>query len=85
MGVIVDSCKNTIKCCDSDDEGGYTRKYSRYIESDSDNGDNDNDDEENSEPEEKKKKLLLTLIISKLKQMIYLCNVIKVLGNSMKN
>ena len=67
MGVIVDSCKNTIKCCDSDDEGGYTRKYSRYIESDSDNGDNDNDDEENSEPEEKKKEITTDINNIKIK------------------
>ena len=56
MGVVIDSCKSTIKCCDSDDEGGYTRKYSRYIESDSDNADNGQEEEENSEPEEKDKK-----------------------------
>ena len=55
MGVVIDSCKSTIKCCDSDDEGGYTRKYSRYIESDSDNADNGQEEEENSEPEEKDK------------------------------
>ena len=36
MGIVVDSCKSTIKCCDSDDETGYKqRNYSRYIPSDS--------------------------------------------------
>ena len=53
MGVIIDSCKRTVACCDSDDESGYKRVYSKYIESDSDKG--DNDDEENSENEVKEK------------------------------
>ena len=55
MGVVVESCKNTIKCCDSDDEMGYKNKYSKYIDSDSDNADNDNDDDENFEPEDSQK------------------------------
>ena len=54
MGVIIDSCKRTVACCESDDESGYKRVYSKYIESDSDKG--DNDDEENSEKEENDKK-----------------------------
>jgi calcium-dependent protein kinase len=52
MGVVVESCKNNIICCDSDDEMGYKNKYSKYIESDSDNADNDNDDDDNLEPED---------------------------------
>ena len=57
MGVIIDSCKRTVACCESDDESGYKRVYSKYVESDSDKGDNDNDDEEKSENEEKDKKV----------------------------
>ena len=55
MGVVVDSCKSTIKCCESDDETGYKRKYSKYIESDSDNNENGQDDEEVQETEDKDK------------------------------
>jgi len=41
MGAVVDSCKSTIKCCDSDDEAGYkARKYSKYIPSDSEEEEN---------------------------------------------
>ena len=47
MGVIIDSCKRTFACYESDDESGYKRVYSKFVESDSDKGDNDNDDEEN--------------------------------------
>ena len=57
MGVIIDSCKRTFACCESDDESGYKPVYSKYIESDSDKGDNDNDDEENSDNEEKDKQI----------------------------
>ena len=57
MGVIIDSCKRTFVCCESNDESGYKRVYPKYIESDSDIGDNDNDDEEDSENEEKDKKV----------------------------
>ena len=56
MGVIID-CKRTVACCESDDESGYKRVYSKYVESDSDKGDNDNDDEENSDNEEKDKQI----------------------------
>ena len=55
MGSVVDSCKSTIKCCDSDDETGYkARRYSKYIPSDSENED-DKNEEENSEKEESNK------------------------------
>ena len=37
MGVVVDSCKRTIKCCDSDDEEGFKGDFSGYKESESDN------------------------------------------------
>ena len=36
MGVIIDSCKRTFVCCESNDESGYKRVYPKYIESDSD-------------------------------------------------
>ena len=49
MGVVVDSCKRTIKCCDSDDEEGYKNKYSKYIATESDK--DGNDEESNSEQE----------------------------------
>ena len=57
MGFIIDSYKITFACCESKDESGYIRVYSKYAESDSDMGDNDNDDEEYSENEEKDKKV----------------------------
>jgi calcium-dependent protein kinase len=54
MGVIVDSCKRTIQCCDSDDESGYKPQYQKYIESESEHDSNDNDDDdEKNEKEEK--------------------------------
>ena len=35
MGIIVDSCKKTVSCFDSDDETGYKKRdYSKKIESD---------------------------------------------------
>ena len=52
MGAIVDSCKSTVKCCDSDDEKGpIDRHYSKYIESDSES--EENNENENSEKEKK--------------------------------
>ena len=47
MGIVIESCKSTIKCCDSDDERGYKRTYPSNMESDSDN----NNDESASEPD----------------------------------
>ena len=53
MGAVIDSCKSTIKCCDSDDETGYKgRRYSKYIPSDSE--EEENNEEVNSEKEEPK-------------------------------
>ena len=53
MGIIIDSCKRTVACCESDDEAGYKKRvYTKKIESDSDN---DVDDEDKSEPEENDK------------------------------
>ena len=53
MGIIIESCKRTVSCCDSDDETGYKKRvYTKKIDSDSDN---DIDDEEKSEPDEKEK------------------------------
>ena len=48
MGVVIDSCKSTIKCCDSDDERGYKNTYPSNMSSDSDNN---NNDESVSEPD----------------------------------
>ena len=56
MGAVVDSCKSTIKCCESDDEEGYKqRRYSKYIPSESES-ENNNEDEANSDKEEKEDK-----------------------------
>ena len=59
MGVIIESCKSTVKCCDSDDEAGYKkRRYSDYVpsetESDGENGEEDNN-AQIEEPKEDKK------------------------------
>ena len=55
MGAVVDSCKSTIKCCDSDDEAGYkARRYSKYIPSDSE--EEENNEDANSDKEEEPKK-----------------------------
>ena len=56
MGAVVDSCKSTIKCCESDDEEGYKqRRYSKYIPSESES-ENNNEDEVNSDKDEKEEK-----------------------------
>ena len=56
MGAVVDSCKSTIKCCESDDEEGYKqRTYSKYIPSESES-ENNNEDEANSDKDEKEDK-----------------------------
>ena len=56
MGAVVDSCKSTIKCCESDDEEGYKqRRYSKYIPSESES-ENNNEDEVNSDKDEKEDK-----------------------------
>ncbi len=51
MGVVIDSCKSTIKCCDSDDERGYKGDHTNIIPS---SEDNDAEDEEASDQEEHK-------------------------------
>ena len=51
MGVIVDSCKSTIKCCDSDDERGYKKTVPQNMSSESDK--DANNDESESEVHEK--------------------------------
>ena len=62
MGVVIDSCKSTIKCCDSDDETGYKeRNYSRYIPSDSEDSKEEEDDL-NTEKEEPKEEAKITTI-----------------------
>ena len=62
MGVVIDSCKSTIKCCDSDDETGYKeRNYSRYIPSDSEES-KEEDDDLNTEKEEPKQETKITNI-----------------------
>jgi len=67
MGVIIDSCKRTIQCCDSDDESGYKPKYQNYIESDSDNDGNDDDEEEEKDDKEKKVEVPQDLMNIKIK------------------
>ena len=57
MGVIIDSCKRTVACCESDDESGYKRAYSKYVESDSDNDDNDDDENDENEDKDKEKNI----------------------------
>ena len=52
MGAVVDSCKSTIKCCDSDDETGYKRRYSKYIPSDTEEEAEEEEEEANSAKEE---------------------------------
>ena len=53
MGVIVDSCKSTIKCCDSDDERGYKRTITDNLSSDSDNNNDESISESEKKPKEK--------------------------------
>ena len=55
MGAVVDSCKSTIKCCDSDDETGYKRRYSKYIPSDTE--EEAEEEETNSVKEENKEEV----------------------------
>ena len=58
MGVIIDSCKRTVSCCDSDDESGYKqRKYTHYVESDSDNGDDNEEEVDENAAKEKNKEV----------------------------
>ena len=57
MGVIIDSCKRTVACCESDDESGYKRAYSKYVESDSDNDENDDDENDENEDKDKEKNI----------------------------
>ena len=54
MGAIVDSCKSTIKCCDSDDERGYLRTLTENLSSDSGKNFN-NEDESFSESDQELK------------------------------
>ena len=55
MGVIVDSCKSTIRCCDSDDERGYKKTVPENMSSESAN--DANNDESESEINEKEIKI----------------------------
>ena len=50
MGIMIDSCKRTINCCDDDEDGYVERKYTRKISSDQES----NDEEDFTEFEEKK-------------------------------
>ena len=50
MGNIIDSCKSTLKCCDSDDERGYKRTITENLSSDN----SDNASVSESEQQEKK-------------------------------
>ena len=55
MGVIVDSCKSTIRCCDSDDERGYKKTVPENMSSESAN--DANNDESESEINENEIKI----------------------------
>jgi len=58
MGSVVDSCKSTIKCCESDDEKGpIDRRYSKYIPSDSESEDNNEDENSDKEKQNEEKKI----------------------------
>ena len=58
MGSVVDSCKSTIKCCESDDEKGpIDRRYSKYIPSDSESEDNNEDENTDKEKQNEEKKI----------------------------
>ena len=49
MGAVVESCKSTIKCCNSDDEEGYKKNnYSKYVPSDEGSGDESVTEPENT-------------------------------------
>ena len=50
MGIMIDSCKRTINCCDDDEDGYVERKYTRKETSDQES----NDEEDFTEFEEKK-------------------------------
>ena len=51
MGIMINSCKRTINCCDDDEDGYVERKYTRKESSDQES----NDEEDFTEFEEKKK------------------------------
>ena len=53
MGVMVDSCKRTINCCDDDEEGYVEGKYTRKISSDPESYDEDITEFEEKPKEEK--------------------------------
>ena len=58
MGSVVDSCKSTIKCCESDDEKGpIDRRYSKYIPSDSESEVNNEDENSDKEKQNEEKKI----------------------------
>ena len=53
MGVMIDSCKRTINCCDDDEEGYVEGKYTRKISSDPESYDEDITEFEEKPKEEK--------------------------------
>ena len=53
MGVMIDSCKRTINCCDDDEEGYVEGKYTRKISSDPESYDEDITEYEEKPKEEK--------------------------------
>ena len=53
MGIMIDSCKRSINCCDDDEDGYVERKYTRKISSDQES----NDEEDFTEFEEKKEEV----------------------------
>ena len=53
MGIVVDSCKSTINCCDDDEEGYVARNYTRKTSSDNESAEEDFTEHE-EKPTEKK-------------------------------
>ena len=53
MGIVVDSCKSTINCCDDDEEGYVARNYTRKTSSDNESAEEDFTEHEEKPPEKK--------------------------------
>ena len=51
MGIVVDSCKSTINCCDDDEEGYVARNYTRKTSSDNESAEEDFTEHEEKPPE----------------------------------
>ena len=51
MGIVIDSCKSTINCCDDDEEGYVARNYTRKTSSDNESAEEDFTEHEEKPPE----------------------------------